>query len=40
VLANAGAEALVGLGWLGLALLSFNRLVGRGRVDGSIEFGA
>jgi ABC-2 type transport system permease protein len=39
VLANAAAEATVALGWLALALLTFNRLASKGREDGSIEFG-
>jgi ABC-2 type transport system permease protein len=38
ILANVALEALVGLGWLGLALLTFNRLAEGGRRDGSIEF--
>jgi ABC-2 type transport system permease protein len=38
VLAHAGAEALVFLGWALVALVTFDRLVDRGRHDGSIEF--
>ena len=38
VLAHAGAEALVLLWWTAVALVTFNRLVDRGRRDGSIEF--
>ena len=37
VLAYTGAELLVGLGWLALALLTFDRLAEHGRRDGSIE---
>ena len=36
--ARAGAEALVGLGWLGLCLLTFSRFVRHGRRDGSLDF--
>jgi ABC-2 type transport system permease protein len=36
---DAGLEVLVGLGWLTLALITFNRLAEGGRRDGSIEFG-
>jgi len=38
ILPNVGLEAAVGLGWLGLALLTFNHLAESGRRDGSIEF--
>jgi len=38
ILPNVALEALVGLGWLGAALLTFNRLAESGRRDGSIEF--
>lgn len=38
VLAHAGIEALVFLGWTLVALVTFDRLVDRGRRDGSIEF--
>lgn len=37
ILASAGLELLVGLGWLGLAVLTFDRLAEAGRADGSIE---
>jgi ABC-2 type transport system permease protein len=37
VLAEAGLELLVGLAWLGLAILTFDRLAEAGRADGSIE---
>jgi ABC-2 type transport system permease protein len=40
ILAHAAAEALVGIGWLTLALLTFNRLASRGRLDGSLDYGA
>jgi ABC-2 type transport system permease protein len=38
VLSNVALEALVGVGWLGAALLTFNHLAESGRRDGSIEF--
>ena len=37
VLPSVGFEILVGLGWLALAVLSFDRIVARGRADGSLE---
>jgi ABC-2 type transport system permease protein len=37
-LAQLGLEAAVGVGWLSIAAVSTQRLVSRGRVDGSIEF--
>jgi ABC-2 type transport system permease protein len=40
ILGHIGAEALVGVGWLTLALLTFNRLASRGRLDGSLDYGA
>ena len=40
VLRQVGLEALVGAGWLLLAVLAVDWLVGRGRRDGSLEFGA
>jgi ABC-2 type transport system permease protein len=40
LLPNVGLELGVGVGWLLLALLSFDRLAEGGRKDGSIEFGA
>ena len=40
VLAHAGAEAAVGAAWMTLALLTFNRLAARGRLDGSLDYGA
>lgn len=36
-LASAGLEALVGIGWLALAVIAFDRLTERGRAGGSIE---
>jgi ABC-2 type transport system permease protein len=39
VLGNAALELAVGLGWLVLALLTFERFAEHGRRDGSIEFG-
>src|SRR5205823_1891601 len=40
ILGHAGIEALVGAAWLTLALLTFNRLASRGRLDGSLDYGA
>jgi ABC-2 type transport system permease protein len=40
ILSQAALEALVGLGWLILALLAFRALTEGGRHDGSIEFAA
>ena len=37
---NAALEATVGAAWLTLALLTFNRLASRGRLDGSLDYGA
>jgi ABC-2 type transport system permease protein len=39
ILGYAALEALVGLGWMTAALLSFNRLASQGRKDGSLDFG-
>lgn len=39
ILANAGVELAVGLAWLALALVTFERFAEHGRRDGSIEFG-
>lgn len=38
IAASAGAQALVICFWLGLALLTFNRLADHGRRDGTIDF--
>jgi ABC-2 type transport system permease protein len=40
IFAHAGAEAVVGAAWLTLALLTFNQLAARGRLDGSLDYGA
>lgn len=40
ILINVGMEALVGSGWMVLALASFRWLAEGGRKDGSIEFGS
>lgn len=40
ILGHAALEALVGLGWMAAALLSFNRLASQGRRDGSLDYGA
>ena len=37
ILASAGLELLVGVAWLGLAIVTFDRLAEAGRADGSIE---
>jgi ABC-2 type transport system permease protein len=37
---HAALEAAVGAGWMTLALLTFNRLAARGRLDGSLDYGA
>ena len=40
LLAILGHIAAVGLGWMTLAMLSFDRLASRGRLDGSLDYGA
>lgn len=40
ILAHTAAELGVGVGWMTIALLTFNRLASRGRLDGSLDFGA
>jgi ABC-2 type transport system permease protein len=40
ILRHAAAEALVGAGWLILALLTFNRMASNGRLDGTLDYGA
>lgn len=40
ILRYAGLEALVGAAWLTLALLTFNRMASRGRLDGTLDYGA
>ena len=35
---EAALEALVGVGWLALAVVTFSRFLDRGRRDGSLEF--
>jgi ABC-2 type transport system permease protein len=40
ILGDVALEAAVGAGWMTLALLSFNRLAERGRVDGTLDLGA
>lgn len=40
IIVNAALELLVGLVWLGLALVTFNRLAEGGRRSGAIEFAA
>ncbi|MER7419089.1 ABC transporter permease [Micromonospora peucetia] len=40
VLVQLALEVLVGAGWLAVAAASINRVVTRGRADGSLEFGS
>jgi ABC-2 type transport system permease protein len=40
ILTHAFQEAAVGAAWMTLALLTFNRLASRGRLDGSLDYGA
>lgn len=40
VVEHGALELAVGAGWMALALLSFNRLASRGRLDGSLDYGA
>jgi ABC-2 type transport system permease protein len=40
VVGHAALEAAVAVGWMTGALLTFNRLASRGRLDGSLDYGA
>ncbi|MBA2294279.1 MAG: ABC transporter permease [Actinobacteria bacterium] len=40
ILGDAALEAVVAVGWMTLALASFNQLASRGRRDGSLDYGA
>jgi ABC-2 type transport system permease protein len=40
VIGHGALEAAVGAAWMTLALLTFNRLAARGRLDGSLDYGA
>jgi ABC-2 type transport system permease protein len=40
VIGHTALEAAAGLGWMTLALSSFNQLASRGRLDGSLDYGA
>ncbi len=40
ILGNAALEAAVAVGWMTIALASFNQLASRGRRDGSLDYGA
>jgi ABC-2 type transport system permease protein len=40
IVGNTALEAAVGLGWMTVALLTFNRLATQGRRDGSLDYGA
>jgi ABC-2 type transport system permease protein len=40
ILRDAGLEGAVAVGWMTVALASFNQLAARGRRDGSLDYGA
>ena len=40
ILGDAALEAAVAVGWMTIALASFNQLASRGRRDGSLDYGA
>jgi ABC-2 type transport system permease protein len=40
IIGHAALEGAVGVGWMTVALLTFNRLASRGRLDGSLDYGA
>jgi ABC-2 type transport system permease protein len=40
ILGHIALEAAVGVGWMALAMVSFDRLASRGRLDGSLDHGA
>jgi ABC-2 type transport system permease protein len=40
ILGDVALEGAVAVGWMTAALLSFNRLASRGRLDGSLDYGA
>jgi ABC-2 type transport system permease protein len=40
ILGHVALEAAVGLGWMTLALLTFDRLASQGRLDGTLDYGA
>jgi ABC-2 type transport system permease protein len=40
ILLNAALEGAVAVGWMAVALASFNQLASRGRRDGSLDYGA
>jgi ABC-2 type transport system permease protein len=40
IVGHATLEGAVAVGWMTAALLSFNRLASRGRIDGSLDYGA
>jgi len=40
ILGNTALEAAVAVGWMTIALASFNQLASRGRRDGSLDYGA
>ena len=40
IVGDAALEAAVAVGWMAIALATFNRLASRGRRDGSLDYGA
>ena len=40
IVAAGALELVVAAGWMTIALASFNRLASRGRIDGSLDYGA
>jgi ABC-2 type transport system permease protein len=40
IVGRGALEAAVAIGWMSAALLTFNRLASRGRLDGSLDYGA
>lgn len=40
IVADAALELAVGLGWMAVALITFNRLASAGRRDGALDYGA
>ncbi len=40
IVLDAALEAAVAVGWMTVALMTFNRLASRGRRDGSLDYGA
>jgi ABC-2 type transport system permease protein len=40
IFGHVALEAAVGVGWMTLAMLSFDRLASQGRLDGTLDYGA